>query len=105
MAMSFTDRMQKWKLLRRDYTLSNQPSPGNVAIFFDEDQMAHAGVIIKWPLIMAADSESGIADQMDAFSPPLAGKEVRFYSRIATQQSNRRGTAASRMQPDGKSAL
>ena len=88
MAMSLKERMQKWKLLRRNYTSCNQPSPGNIAIFFDEHHsMAYAGVVIKWPLIMWADSESGIVNQMDALSPPLARKKVRFYSRIANEES------------------
>ena len=66
MAMSLKERMQKWKLLRRNYTSCNQPSPGNIAIFFDEHHsMAYAGVVIKWPLIMWADSESGIAVGLD----------------------------------------
>ena len=88
MAMSLKERTQKWKLLRRDYTVCNQPSSGNIAIFFDEHHlMAYAGVVNKWPLIMWADSESDIVDQMDALSPPLAGTMVRFFSRIANEES------------------
>ena len=88
MAMSLKERIQKWELLKRDYTSCNQSSPGNLAIFFDEHHsMAYAGVVLKWPLVVFADSESGIVDQMDALSPPLAGTKVRFYSRIATEES------------------
>ena len=88
MAMMLKERIQKWKLLRRDYTSCNQPFPGNLAIFFDEHRsMAYAGVLLKWPLVLFADSESGIVDQMDALSPPLAGTNVRFYSRSATVKS------------------
>ena len=88
MAMSLKESMRNWRLLRRDYTSCNQPSPGNIAIFFDEHHaMAYAGVVLKWPLVVFADSESGIVDQMDALSPPLAGTKVRFYSRIARVES------------------
>ena len=47
MAMSLKESMRNWRLLRRDYTSCNQPSPGNIAIFFDEHHsMAYAGVVI-----------------------------------------------------------
>jgi hypothetical protein len=88
MAMSLKERMRKWTLLKRDYTSCNHPSSGNTAISYDEYRsMAYAGVVLKWPLVVFADSESSIVDQMDALSPPLAGKKVRFYSRIATEES------------------
>jgi hypothetical protein len=88
MAMSLNDRIRMWKLLRQSYKPCDRPDPGTMAIFFDEHQMmVYAGVVLNWPLITFADSESDALNQKDALSVPFAGTKVRFFSRIAADES------------------
>lgn len=87
MAMSLRDRIQVWKLLRGEYTPSDQPAPGNLAVFTDETgSIQDAGIVYKWPYILSPESESRALILGHAKSEPLASHKIRFYSPVAAKE-------------------
>jgi hypothetical protein len=80
MTMNPNERSKVQQMISR-FKESDEPLPANMAVFRDEQgKMLYAGLISKWPLIIAADIEWGEVREMDATKPPFAGKNVKFYS-------------------------
>jgi hypothetical protein len=81
MAMTLTERLQIEHLLPLGFVESDQPTAGNMAVFYDEkDTMVYAAIIGEWPAIIAPDIEWGDVEFKDASRKPFDDKKVRFFS-------------------------
>ena len=90
MAMSMRARKQLGKMLSRGYTPSNKPDPGNLAIFFEEScSVAHAGIVLKWPLFVPVETEAGDRNVKLALSERFAGSKVKFFAPNPAGKSQR----------------
>lgn len=66
---------------------STEPLPGNIATFsFATKKVAHAGIVINWPIIIAAWPLSRQVRRMEAdTTPQFIGRFYKFYDPFPRQ--------------------
>lgn len=57
----------------------DEPQPGDIALFKIGRAYAHGAIVIDWPMVIHARWNTPV-EYFDVTKPPLAGREVLFFS-------------------------